>query len=60
MARVHVQVQQDPERMRPSDNPLVLGNPSKIAAETGWRAEVPIGTTLQDLLNWWRSRVAAA
>ena len=59
-ARVPVQVQQDPERMRPSDNPLVLGNPSKIAAETGWRAEMPIGTTLQDLLNWWRSRVAAA
>ena len=60
MARVPVQVHQDPERMRPSDNPLVLGNPSKIATETGWRAEMPIARTLQDLLNWWRSRVAAA
>lgn len=60
MARVPVQVQQDPERMRPSDNPLVLGNPTRIEAETGWRAEVPIATTLQDLLDWWRSRVTPA
>ena len=57
MARVAVTVRQDPERMRPSDNPLVLGDASRLRAETGWRPEIPIEQTLQDLLDWWRARV---
>ena len=54
MAQVNVSVQQDPERMRPSDNPQVLGDPTRIATDTGWRAEIPIERTLGDLLEWWR------
>lgn len=58
MARIRVEVQTDPERMRPSDNPLVLGDPSRIQNETGWRAEIPIVQTLSDLLDWWRAQIA--
>ena len=56
MAKVRVTVQQDPARMRPSDNPVVLGDPSRIARDTGWRAELPIEQTLRDLLDWWRAQ----
>ena len=59
MARVRVTVQQDPARMRPSDNPLVLGDPSRIAADTGWRTEIPLDQTLEDLLAWWRTQVTS-
>jgi GDP-4-dehydro-6-deoxy-D-mannose reductase len=59
MARLRVTVQQDPRRMRPSDNPLVVGDPSRIEHDTGWRAEIPIDRTLADLLDWWREQVAA-
>lgn len=59
LARVRVTVQQDPARLRPSDNPLVLGDPSRIAAHTGWRAEIPIQQTLEDLLGWWRTQLGA-
>ena len=59
MARIRVEVQTDPERMRPSDNPLVLGDPSRIQNETGWRAEIPIERTLSDLLDWWRTQIVA-
>jgi GDP-4-dehydro-6-deoxy-D-mannose reductase len=58
MARIRVDVQRDPGRMRPSDNPLVVGDPSRIRADTGWRAEIPIERTLADLLDWWRAQVA--
>lgn len=58
LSRVQVQVQQDPSRLRPSDNPLVLGDPSRITAATGWRAEIPIEQTLEDLLGWWRTQVS--
>jgi GDP-4-dehydro-6-deoxy-D-mannose reductase len=58
MARLRVDVQQDPERMRPSDNPLIVGDPSRIRSETGWHAEIPIEQTLADLLDWWRVQIA--
>jgi GDP-4-dehydro-6-deoxy-D-mannose reductase len=60
MARTRVTAQQDPARLRPSDNPIVLGDPSRITADTGWRPEIPIETTLADLLAWWRAHIAAA
>ena len=60
MARLSVKVQQDPSRMRPSDNPIIVGDPSRIESETGWRAEIPIDRTLADLLDWWRGQIGAS
>jgi GDP-4-dehydro-6-deoxy-D-mannose reductase len=60
LARVRVTIRQDPSRLRPSDNPIVLGEPTRLTADTGWRAEIPIETTLGDLLAWWRTRLAEA
>ena len=60
LAHVKVNVRQDPARLRPSDNPLILGDPGRLTAETGWRAEIPIETTLADLLAWWRTQVSSA
>ena len=60
LAHARVTVRQDPSRLRPSDNPVVLGDPARLRADTGWRAEIPIETTLADLLAWWRMRLAKA
>ena len=60
LARVKVSVQQDPARMRPSDNPIVLGDPSRLRADTGWMPEIPIDRTLEDLLAWWRTQTASS
>jgi GDP-4-dehydro-6-deoxy-D-mannose reductase len=54
LSRVPVTVRQDPERLRPNDTPLLLGNPSRMASEVGWKPEIPFGQTLQDLLDYWR------
>lgn len=53
-ARVKVTIQPDPDRFRPNDTPLLLGDPSLIRRETGWEPRLPIGQTLQDLLDYWR------
>jgi GDP-4-dehydro-6-deoxy-D-mannose reductase len=58
LAHRQISVQQDPARLRPSDNPIVLGDHARLTADTGWRPEIPIATTLEDLLASWRSRVA--
>ena len=55
-ARVPVRVRVDPARLRPNDVPLLLGNPARIETELGWRPEIPLDRTLDDLLNDWRSR----
>jgi GDP-4-dehydro-6-deoxy-D-mannose reductase len=59
LARTRITVSVDPARLRPSDNPVVVGDPSRTATETGWRASVPIEHTLKDLLDYWRSRLVA-
>lgn len=51
---VPVTVEQDPARMRPADTPLVLGDRSRLTADTGWVPEIPIETTLADLVEYWR------
>lgn len=54
---VSVKLKQDPERMRPSDVPILLGDCSKFKKATGWKPTIPFKKTLEDLLNYWRERV---
>ena len=56
---VDVSIRNDPARMRPSDNPLLLGDRSKITREVAWSPEIPLSQTLSDLLDYWRSVVAS-
>jgi GDP-4-dehydro-6-deoxy-D-mannose reductase len=51
-----VQITPSPDRMRPSDVPLLLGDSSKLRDETGWRTTIPLEKTLSDLLTYWRER----
>ncbi len=60
LANVSVTVAVDPERLRPSDVPSLVGDRSKLTAATGWEPLVPLDTTLMDLLNDWRARVSTA
>lgn len=57
-ARVDIRVQTDPDRLRPSDTPVVLGSFSRLEQDTGWRPEIAIQRTLGDLLDYWRAVTA--
>ncbi len=48
----------DQDLMRPVDVPVVRGDPTKIHAATGWQPEFPLDTTLRDVLEQWREKVA--
>ena len=41
----------DPELARPVEVPVLLGNPAKLGAATGWRPEISLDRTLQDVLD---------
>lgn len=54
---VDVAVHIDQKRLRPKDNDLLLGDPSRINAEIGWYAKTELEETLRDTLNYWRDVV---
>lgn len=58
MARLDVKVEADPERMRPSDVPVLLGSAERFHDATGWTPQIPFEQTLRDLLEYWRDRLA--
>jgi len=58
LSRASIDIQVDPARLRPIDNPVIAGDRSRIGAETGWIPEIPIERTLDDLLNYWRQQIA--
>ena len=57
-SRTPIRIEMDPERLRPSDNPVIAGDRSRIGAETGWAPKIPIERTLDDLLDYWRAQTA--
>ncbi len=52
---VDVDVQQDPERMRPSEVPEVQGSFDKAYLTFGWKPEIDIETSLKDIYQSWLS-----
>ena len=60
LASCPIAVEFDPERVRPSDVPILIADTSRLRAATGWRPEIPFEQSLRDTLNWWRERVGVA
>ena len=57
MARCKIEHQVDPSLERPSDVTLQIPDISKFQRATGWKPEIPLEITLQDLLDYHRSRI---
>jgi GDP-4-dehydro-6-deoxy-D-mannose reductase len=49
IARVPVEVRDDPERMRSSDLPILSGDATKLRAETGWEPRYSLAASLRDI-----------
>ncbi|QPI09197.1 GDP-mannose 4,6-dehydratase [Stutzerimonas stutzeri] len=54
LSNVHIEVEPDPQRMRPSDIPYAAGDCAALMAETGWRPRQNLKDTLSSVLNYWR------
>jgi GDP-4-dehydro-6-deoxy-D-mannose reductase len=59
LARCEVAVAARDDLRREGEQPDMYGSPAALAAETGWRPQIPIETTIADTLEWWRAEVAA-
>jgi GDP-4-dehydro-6-deoxy-D-mannose reductase len=57
LANAQVEIREDPERLRPSDVELLLGDCTRFQRISGWKPTIPFEVTLKDLLEYWRQRV---
>ena len=53
-----VKVEVDPERLRAVDVPYLVGDPTRLERDTGWRAEIALERTLADVLEDARAAIA--
>jgi GDP-4-dehydro-6-deoxy-D-mannose reductase len=57
LSTAEVTLEVDPDRLRPSDVEILVGDSSKFRAETGWEPQIPFEQTLSDTLEYWRERI---
>lgn len=41
-----------PELLRPSDEPIIYGSIEKLRRDTGWQPQIPLATTIADVLRY--------
>jgi GDP-D-mannose dehydratase len=54
LSNTKIKVEIDPEKLRPSDVPIIQCDNSKIKAQVNWNARYDIKDTLEDTLDYWR------
>ncbi len=57
-SKVEVKIEIDPDRLRPSDVEILIGDSSKFRADTGWEPLIPFEKTISDLLDYWREQLS--
>lgn len=60
LGEVAVEVRYDPERMRPSDTPVLFGSYDRLREDTDWQPRIHLRTSLRDAFDYWIERLQAA
>ncbi len=58
-AHCRIKIKKDLKRLRPDENPPIVGDPRKFFLKTGWKPKIAFKESLLDILNYWRAQVAA-
>jgi len=56
LSTASIEVELDPERLRPSDIPVAVGNARLLRETTGWQPQIALQDTLRELLDYWREQ----
>lgn len=55
LSKVTIKIKKDKNKIRPSDNPIIVGNPQKLIS-LGFRPKIKLEQTLKEILDYWRER----
>lgn len=56
LSGMDIKYKQIPEKMRPTDDPIYIGDNTKLRS-LGWRPQIPIEKSLSDMLAYWREKL---
>lgn len=56
LSKKEIILKQDPQRVRPTEISLLVGNNQKLTKLTGWQPKYTLDQTLQDTLEYWRRK----
>ncbi len=59
IAHVDVSYELSPSLVRPSDNPVIIGDNTKIKKECCWQPAISIDRSLADILSYWENVLTA-
>ena len=51
------EIKVDERLLRPTDEKIIVGDVTKLKRDTGWEQKIPMEQTINDMLNYWRSRI---
>ena len=54
LAGGNLSIEVDPDRVRAVDIAELRGDPTKLRQATGWKPDIPLATTLGDVLSYWQ------
>jgi GDP-4-dehydro-6-deoxy-D-mannose reductase len=57
IVKVSFEVAPDPRLMRTCDEPVIAGDITKFQLCTGWKPEIELAGTLEEMLDWWRHKL---
>lgn len=52
-----IQIEIDPNKLRPVDVPIIEADTQKLVQMTGWKREISLEQTIQETLDYWRKEV---
>lgn len=54
LSKIHINVQSDLDRFRPTEVPISICNNNKIKSLLNWKPMISLEDSLEDILNYWR------
>ena len=55
LAGADLTLETNPDLLRPVDVPVLRGSAARLQAATGWQPQIPLATTLADVLASWEA-----
>jgi GDP-4-dehydro-6-deoxy-D-mannose reductase len=55
-SRASIVTQVDPKLLRPTDEPIIWADCTKLKLVTGWEPAIPLDQTIDDMLAYWREK----
>lgn len=57
LAKDKIQVEIDPNKLRPTDEPIIMGDNTRIKETCGWIPKMKMEETLSRMLDYWRGAI---